>query len=81
MLTGSQIRAARHALQWTLADLELKSGVNRRTIIRLESVDGLPSANTGTLSKISKALESAGIEFIERADGARGIFMRPSSGE
>ena len=81
MLTGSQIRAARHALQWTLADLEQKSGVNRRTIIRLESVDGLPSANTRTLLKISKALEDAGIEFIERDDGARGIFMRPSSEE
>ena len=57
MLTAAQIRAARAAVGWTDEDLAAASGFSRRTIVKLEAYDGVPSANEQTLVKIRRALE------------------------
>jgi transcriptional regulator with XRE-family HTH domain len=63
MLTSEQIRAARAMLRIEQRDLAEKSGVSLETIKRIERTPGPISAYTGTVDKLRRALESAGIEF------------------
>ena len=44
MITGSQIRAARHALKLSVAELSNLSGVSARTIKRMELELGVPKS-------------------------------------
>ena len=79
MITGIQIRAARGALGWSAEDLAQRSGVVRRTIIRIEATDGVPQGRVSTLMDIKAALEAAGIEFIGSPDDRPGIRVgKPS---
>lgn len=74
--TALQLRAARNALNWSIADLSAASGVSMRTIIRYEAIDGVPPNRAGNLDKLVSALESAGIEFTGTPDHRPGIVMR-----
>ena len=73
MVTGMQIRAARHALKWTFEQLSNESSVSLRTLKSVERFDGIPNCRTATLEKIRKAFEAAGIEFIGTPEDAPGI--------
>ena len=73
MITSSQVRAARGALRWTSTELAKAAGINVRTILRIETGEGVPSSTTATIEKIRKALEKAGVEFIGTPDDAPGI--------
>jgi len=44
---GNQIKLARHARGWTIADLAVRLGVNERTVMRLEA--GSPTVSIGTV--------------------------------
>jgi transcriptional regulator with XRE-family HTH domain len=79
MLTGVQIRSARAALGWSVQELADRAGVAAKTIMRLESVVGVPQSRTGTLQLIKTALESAGIEFIGTPEDRPGIRLSPPS--
>ena len=73
LITGSQIRAARGALGWSvrvLADLTL---VGTATIVRYEEAVGVPSSRKDSLQRIQMVFEAAGIEFIGSPDDAPGI--------
>lgn len=76
MLITAQIRAARAMLRWTIEDLSRQTGTSVRTIIRIESADGIPSAHAQTLAGIQTALEAAGIEFIGSPTDAPGVRLR-----
>jgi transcriptional regulator with XRE-family HTH domain len=76
MLTGVQIRSARAALGWSVRELADRAGVAAKTIMRLESVRGVPQSRTGTLLDIKAALESAGIEFIGTPEDRPGIRVQ-----
>lgn len=66
LLTACQIRMARAALQWTVADLAKASGVGERTISRLEQFRGVPkNVQVETLAKIRDAFEREEVHFIE----------------
>ncbi len=54
----------------TLAEI---SGVNSKTIRRIEAADGLPDSTVKTITQIKSALEAAGIEFIGTPDDGPGI--------
>ena len=73
MITGGQIRSARAALRWSIAELADKSGVGVRTIKRFEAVDGIPASRTSTLIELKAVLESAGIEFTGTESDRPGI--------
>jgi len=79
MITGSQIRAARNAISWTIEKLAKDSGTSVRTIIRMESADGVPNSFASRIQAIKNCLESAGIEFIGTPDDGPGIRIRPTS--
>ena len=73
MITSDQIRAARSLLRWTGKELAEKSGVGFSTLMRLETEEGVPSAQAKTLEALRRALEEAGIEFIGTPDSQAGV--------
>jgi transcriptional regulator with XRE-family HTH domain len=72
MLTAEQSRGARGLLNWSRDDLAKASGVPKPTVRGFEL--GADSRNS-TLLKIRRALESAGVEFLDE-DEARGVGVR-----
>jgi hypothetical protein len=81
MLTGSQIRAARAILRWSGGTLAEKAGVGIQTIKRMEAVDGVPPGRAATVSDVQRALEAAGIEFIDDNGGGPGVRLRKRAHE
>jgi predicted transcriptional regulator len=59
---------------WEQTDLAKKSGVAISTVRRMESFDGEVGARTSTLSLVKRALEKAGVEFLN--DDRPGVRMR-----
>ena len=59
---------------WEQTDLAKKSGVAISTVRRMEGFDGEGGARTSTLSLVQKALERAGVEFLN--DERPGVRMR-----
>jgi transcriptional regulator with XRE-family HTH domain len=76
MITGPQIRSARAALGWSVQELADRAGVATKTIMRMESVAGVPQSRTKTLLDIKAALEAAGIEFIGTPNDRPGIRLQ-----
>jgi len=65
---------ARAALGWSLSDLANRSKVNLNTISRYEAGREVLS---GTIDKLEKVLENAGIAFIQEDDlGGPGIRLQ-----
>jgi transcriptional regulator with XRE-family HTH domain len=81
MLTASQIRSARHALNWSVNELSANSGVSPSTIKRIESSKGVPNSNIPTVAALRASLESAGIEFIGAPDDDPGIRILTNRGD
>ena len=76
MITSGQIRAARSFLKWTGKELAEASGVAFSTLMRLETGEGIPSAQAKTLDAIQKAFEAAGLEFIGTPESGAGVRWR-----
>ena len=78
MITSDQIRAARALLRWSGKDLAEKTGLGFSTLMRLEVLEGVPSAQAKTLEAVQKAFEAAGIEFIGTPQDGAGVRWRPT---
>ena len=74
MITCSQCRAGRGLLDWSQQDLADKAGVGIVTIRQLEA--GKTEPRRSTLEVVRRALETAGIEFIEENGGGQGVRFR-----
>lgn len=75
MITGRQLKAARALVGWEQTQLAKKSGGGIATIRRMEAFEGEIEARTVTLSRVQKALERAGIEFLNQ--DSPGVRVRP----
>jgi transcriptional regulator with XRE-family HTH domain len=75
LITSDQIRAARALLRWSGKDLAEKTGLGFSTLMRLEVLDGVPSAQAKTLETIQRAFEKAGVEFIGSPDDNPGVRL------
>jgi len=75
-ILGIQMRAARALLRWAAADLVRASGVSLATIHRAESVDGKTTMTLANASAVRRALEDAGVEFIEDDGGGPGARLK-----
>jgi transcriptional regulator with XRE-family HTH domain len=75
-LTSELVRAARALLRWEQRDLASASSVSLPTIKRLESKHGVMAAHTSTVAALKKALELAGVEFIDENGGGPGVRLR-----
>ncbi len=82
MITADQIRAARALVRWSARVLAEMSGVSLPTIQRMESANGVPTGLSKTLEAIERALEKAGVEFIDENGGGPGVRLKqtPSPG-
>jgi hypothetical protein len=76
LLSSELIRAARALLRWEQRDLSDASSVSLPTIKRLESKPGAMAAHGSTVAALRKALESAGVEFIDENGGGPGVRLR-----
>jgi transcriptional regulator with XRE-family HTH domain len=76
VLSSELIRAARALLRWEQRDLEAASSVSLPTIKRLESKPGVMAAHLSTVVALRKALEAAGIEFIDENGGGPGVRLQ-----
>ena len=74
MLTDAQCRAARGLLDWSQLDLAKQAGVGIVTIRQLEA--GTHEPRRATLDVVRRALEAAGILFIDENGGGAGVRLR-----
>jgi len=75
MQYSAQIRAARALLGWSQDQLARRAGVGLATLRRIEQTEGIVKGNFATVLKIQKALEQAGIQFIESDSGQIGVRL------
>ena len=77
MLTPAQLRAARALIGWTRDDLAKKAGVASVTVKGFEYLGA--DSKISTLQKMRRALEAAGVQFIddEGEAGGPGVRLRP----
>ncbi|MDT8870755.1 XRE family transcriptional regulator [Komagataeibacter rhaeticus] len=78
MITGRQVRAARALLNWTQERLAEEALVALTALKRLESERGL-GVHEGTIDQVRRALEAAGILFIESGQGRGVMFLNETS--
>lgn len=78
MISSMQIRAARALLDISANELGRTSGVPLRTIQRFERAPGVPPSRGGTLERVTRTLEVAGIEFIGDPIKSPGVRLRRS---
>jgi predicted transcriptional regulator len=76
ILSSELIRAARALLRWEQRDLASASAVSLPTIKRLESQPGIMAAHMSTVTALRKALEAAGVDFIDENGGGPGVRLR-----
>lgn len=69
-LTPNSLRAARAFLDWSMRDLEARSGVTRQTIAAIESGDTARKVRPVTVEKIVATFAAHGLAFMPPpADG------------
>ena len=75
-LTSDQLRAARALLRWSAQDLSRQSAVSLRTIRRAELAEQHTTMTTANNWAVRRALEDAGVEFIDENGGGPGVRLR-----
>jgi transcriptional regulator with XRE-family HTH domain len=73
-LTAAQCRAARALLDWSREQLAEASRVALRTIVDFER--GARSPRDVTVEALRRALEAAGVIFVEENGGGAGVRLR-----
>jgi transcriptional regulator with XRE-family HTH domain len=77
LITIEQLRAARGLLGWSQTELASRAGLSLPTVKRLEAGFG-PRVSDEARAKLQRALEAAGIDFIEDNGGGAGVRFRKS---
>ena len=75
-LTSAQIRAARALLNWSAADLAVKSSIGVATVRRAELNEDQTSMTTANDLAVRRALESGGVQFIDENGGGPGVRLK-----
>jgi hypothetical protein len=78
-LTSAQIRAARALVRWRAQDLARESSVGIATIRRAELATEETSMTAANDLAVRRALEAAGVEFIDENGGGPGVRLRKPS--
>jgi hypothetical protein len=78
-LTSSQIRAGRALLRWSADDLARASALGINTIRRAELAEDETSMTAANDLAVRRALEAAGVEFIDENGGGPGVRLRQHS--
>lgn len=75
-LLAAQIRAARALLRWSAEELARASALGANTVRRAEVMEGATALTAANDRAIRKALEDAGVEFIDENGGGAGVRLR-----
>jgi transcriptional regulator with XRE-family HTH domain len=75
LLTSGQLRAARGLMGWSQTDLARRSGLSLPTVKRVESDLGIRVSDDAR-AQLRRALEGAGIEFIDENGGGPGVRLK-----
>jgi hypothetical protein len=75
-LRSSQIRAARALLRWTANDLARESALGLNTIKRAELAEDKTSLTVANDLAVRRALEAAGVVFIDENGDGPGVRLR-----
>jgi hypothetical protein len=75
-IKSAQIRAGRALLRWSAVDLAKESSVGVNTIRRAEVAENGTSLTAANELAIKRALETAGVEFIDENGGGPGVRLR-----
>ncbi len=76
MIESVQFRAARGLLGWSQTKLAEASGLAFSTIKRMEGSEGLVRGHAENVWRVQRALEEAGIIFIDENGGGPGVRLR-----
>ena len=79
-MTSSQIRAGRALLRWSADDLARESALGINTIRRAELAEDKTSLTVVNDLAVRRALEAAGVEFIDENGGGPGVRLRKRQG-
>ncbi|MFZ1882237.1 MAG: helix-turn-helix domain-containing protein [Rhodoplanes sp.] len=74
-MTIAQLRAARGLLGWSQSELASNAGLSLPTVKRLEGGFG-PRVSEEARAKLQRALEAAGVEFIDENGGGPGLRLK-----
>jgi transcriptional regulator with XRE-family HTH domain len=75
LISVEQLRAARSLLGWSQSELAARAGLSLPTVKRLEGGFG-PRVSDEARTKLQRAIEAAGIEFIDENGGGQGVRFR-----
>jgi hypothetical protein len=75
-LSSAQIRAARALLRWSAEDLAREGALGLATIRRAENAKFETAMTAANDLAVRRALESAGVEFIDENGGGPGVRLR-----
>src|SRR5205807_1793425 len=75
-LTSAQIRAARALIRWSAEDLARETSLSVATIRRAELAENETSMTAANDLAVRRALEAAGVEFIDENGGGAGVRLR-----
>ena len=75
-LTSAQLRAARSLIRWSAEDLARETALSVATIRRAELSDSETSMTAANDLAVRRALELAGVEFIDENGGGPGVRLR-----
>lgn len=73
-LTPAQSRAARGLVDWSQSKLAAEANLSESTVRDFEKGRRVPSVNN--LAAVQRALEAAGVEFIEGNGGGAGVRLK-----
>jgi transcriptional regulator with XRE-family HTH domain len=73
MISAEQCRAARALLNWSQQKLADRAGIGIVTLRQLEAAVNEP--RRATLEVVKRALESAGVSFIDENGGGAGVRL------
>jgi transcriptional regulator with XRE-family HTH domain len=80
-LTSAQLRAARALIRWSAEELASHCAVSVTTIRRAELMPSATALTRANDQAIRRALEQAGIEFIDAEGGGPGVRLRTPPAE
>jgi len=73
-ISPAQCRAARALIDWSQTELASQAGLGLSTVVDFERERRSVSGNA--LGTIRKALEAAGVQFIDKNGGGSGVRLR-----
>jgi DNA-binding XRE family transcriptional regulator len=75
VVSAEQLRAGRGLLGWSQSELANRAGLSLPTVKRAEA-DGASRVSDDVRSKLRRALEQAGIVFIDENGGGPGVRLK-----